>query len=202
MNEIEQSHKKHTINKMSRLKLKLPSLPHPPSLKQTALQLKTPIINKPDPIRAFSISRNASRIEDNSMSATKASTSTSFCIGITKLRKGSTNYKSRSRMATINSKEATEPYMCMDSITSCKKYKVIERKQEIPDVSTADVIETINKQLYQCRYTIYINNHNILNNIKSFVAEHIGDLHSEQLPVLLKLINYYTDAITKEESIK
>jgi hypothetical protein len=105
-------------------------------------------------------------------------------------------------MRAIQAKEDSEPYMCINNTTTCKKYKVIERKIEIGEMDSPDkVIEDINKQLYQCRYTIYINNHNILNDIKSFISEYMGMLTNEQLPALLKLVDDYTDIITKEESL-
>ena len=189
------------IHKTKRPILRLPSLPHPPSVIPVSNLLKSPYLSEVGPTRASSNSRNTTYIQDTTPNIAKTLTSNSFCLNNIKLRNNSSNSKSKSRMRPIKSKEDSDPYICINTMATCKKYKVIERKIEINDMDSPDkVIDDINKQLYQSRYTIYINNHNILNGIKSFISEHMGMLTNEQLPTLLKLVDDYTDIITKEES--
>ena len=187
--------------KTKRLTLQL----HPhmlPPLQITVTKAKdTPYCDDAPPVRSNSISRNATSFGESAPSMTKTTTSTSFCLGKIKIKKNSMySTKIRSRMSNIDSKVDSDPYICINAENTFKKYKVIQRQLEINDMGNSDrAIEDINRQLYQSRYIVYINNHNILNDIKSFLSEQMTNLSEKQMCTLVCLIDSYTDLIKKEE---
>ena len=84
-------------------------------------------------------------------------------------------------------------------ISRFRKYKVKFNASLCESHFNDDAIDGLQRELYQSRYTIYINNHNILNAMKSFLAQSQSMLSKPDVDTILNLIKEYQQAIENEE---
>ena len=80
------------------------------------------------------------------------------------------------------------------------KYAVIKlSNNKNPCCFKNESIEQIKQKIYECRYVIYINRINILNDMKQFLKQSGFYLKANEIKAILQLIDTYNDLVNNDE---